>query len=39
MQAVDSPSVRKDRRGRIVRPLVDETQVICLFFCPTSICD
>jgi len=31
MQAVDPPSLRKDRRGRVVKPLIDDTQVYCLF--------
>lgn len=27
MQAVEPPSVRKDRRGRVIKPVIDETQV------------
>jgi len=31
-QVVDPPSVRKDRRGRIVKPLIDDTQVYHTLF-------
>lgn len=32
LQIVDPPSVRKDRRGRIVKPVIDDTQVCHLIF-------